>query len=203
MVLMAFNESVLYELPFEPTTVWFGRLAENERLIRASVNSVGLALANTVIATALGTRTRHSSRPGQLRDPQAPEGPSVAHQKTTLPSALHPDFRLLAQPGGTLVRSHQPTRHQARLLRQRRPTRQHDRDLHRTIQCLCLPLHLGRHRRVDLQQAPTSICPYWRDRTLGRIAARNGRWASGRPRRRAQSGSSSRPSMTARPVAST
>ena len=55
MVVMAFNESVLYELPFKPTTLWFERLAENERLIRASVNSVGLALANTVIATALGT----------------------------------------------------------------------------------------------------------------------------------------------------
>ena len=55
MVVMAFNESVLYELPFKPTTVWFERLAENERLIRASANSVGLALANTAIATALGT----------------------------------------------------------------------------------------------------------------------------------------------------
>ena len=55
MVVMAFNESVLYELPLEPTTIWFERLAGNERLIGASVNSVGLALANTVIATALGT----------------------------------------------------------------------------------------------------------------------------------------------------
>ena len=55
MMVMAFNESVLYELPFKPTTVWFERLAENERLLRASANSVGLALANTVIATALGT----------------------------------------------------------------------------------------------------------------------------------------------------
>ena len=55
MAVMAFNESVLYELPFKPTTIWFERLAENERLIRASVNSVGLALANTVIATVLGT----------------------------------------------------------------------------------------------------------------------------------------------------
>ena len=55
MVVMAFNESVLYELPLEPSTIWFERLAGNERLIRASVNSVGLALANTVIATALGT----------------------------------------------------------------------------------------------------------------------------------------------------
>ena len=55
MVVMAFNESVLYELPLKPSTIWFERLAGNERLIRASVNSVGLALANTAIATALGT----------------------------------------------------------------------------------------------------------------------------------------------------
>ena len=55
MVVMAFNESVLYELPLVPTTIWFERLAGNERLIGASINSVGLALANTVIATALGT----------------------------------------------------------------------------------------------------------------------------------------------------
>ena len=55
MVVMAFNASVLYELPMEPSTIWFERLAGNERLIRASINSVGLALANTVVATALGT----------------------------------------------------------------------------------------------------------------------------------------------------
>ena len=55
MVVMAFNESVLYELPLKPSTIWFERLADNERLLRASANSVWLALANTVIATVLGT----------------------------------------------------------------------------------------------------------------------------------------------------
>ncbi len=55
MVAMAFNESVLYELPLKPSTIWFERLADNERLLRASANSIGLALANTVIATVLGT----------------------------------------------------------------------------------------------------------------------------------------------------
>lgn len=55
MVTMAFNESVLYELPFRFTTDWFVKLAGNERLLEASANSVGLALINTVIATALGT----------------------------------------------------------------------------------------------------------------------------------------------------
>ena len=55
MVAMAFNESVLYELPIRFTTMWFERLLENERLIRATINSVGLAVVNTVVATVLGT----------------------------------------------------------------------------------------------------------------------------------------------------
>lgn len=55
MVAMAFNESVLYELPYRFSTVWFEALAGNERLLKASANSIGLALANTLIATVLGT----------------------------------------------------------------------------------------------------------------------------------------------------
>ena len=55
MVVMAFNESVLYELPFRFSTRWFEALASNERLLRASANSVGLALVNTLVATTLGT----------------------------------------------------------------------------------------------------------------------------------------------------
>jgi spermidine/putrescine transport system permease protein len=55
MMLMAFNRSPLYELPLVFDTVWFKALAGNARLIQAGVNSVALALANTVVATALGT----------------------------------------------------------------------------------------------------------------------------------------------------
>ncbi len=55
MVVLAFNESVLYELPLRFSTVWFERLAGNERLLQASANSVLLALANMLVATALGT----------------------------------------------------------------------------------------------------------------------------------------------------
>ena len=55
MVLMAFNRSALYELPIEWDTVWFQALAGNERLLTASMNSILIALANTVIATVLGT----------------------------------------------------------------------------------------------------------------------------------------------------
>jgi spermidine/putrescine transport system permease protein len=55
MMVMAFNQSPLYELPFTFDLVWFKALSGNERLLQASLNSVLIALANTVIATSLGT----------------------------------------------------------------------------------------------------------------------------------------------------
>lgn len=55
LALMGFNESVHYELPFRFSTRWYERLPGNERLITATLNSIWLALANTVIATTLGT----------------------------------------------------------------------------------------------------------------------------------------------------
>src|SRR3546814_17372180 len=55
MAVMAFNQSALYELPIVFDTVWFESLPQNERLLRASYNSVALAAANMVIATTLGT----------------------------------------------------------------------------------------------------------------------------------------------------
>lgn len=55
MCLMAFNDSELYKLPIVWTGKWFVALMDNERLVRASTNSLVLALANTVIATILGT----------------------------------------------------------------------------------------------------------------------------------------------------
>lgn len=55
MIVMAFNRSALYELPFTFDLVWFKALMKNDRLLGASFNSVAIAAANTVIATALGT----------------------------------------------------------------------------------------------------------------------------------------------------
>ncbi len=55
LALMGFNESVHYELPFRFSTQWYERLPSNQRLITATLNSIWLALANTVIATVLGT----------------------------------------------------------------------------------------------------------------------------------------------------
>jgi spermidine/putrescine transport system permease protein len=55
MVLMGFNASDLYELPFSPTLHWFSELAGNGKLIGASRNSVLVALVTAVVATVLGT----------------------------------------------------------------------------------------------------------------------------------------------------
>ena len=55
MMVMAFNQSALYEFPFTFDLVWFKALSSNERLLQASLNSVLIAIASTVIATTLGT----------------------------------------------------------------------------------------------------------------------------------------------------
>ncbi len=57
MMIMAFNRSELYELPFQFDTKWFEALAANDALLTAARNSVLIALANTAIATTLGTMT--------------------------------------------------------------------------------------------------------------------------------------------------
>jgi spermidine/putrescine transport system permease protein len=71
MVVMAFNRSPLYELPFTFDLVWFRELAGNQRLLAASWNSVWIAAVNAVIATFLGTLAaiafaRYSFRGKQL-----------------------------------------------------------------------------------------------------------------------------------------
>lgn len=55
MMAMGFNQSPNYELPFRFSLRWFEQLGGNETLWRAGRNSVLLALANTVVATVIGT----------------------------------------------------------------------------------------------------------------------------------------------------
>lgn len=55
MAALGFNASPLYALPFEFDLVWYKALTTNAKLINAGIHSVTIALANTVIATALGT----------------------------------------------------------------------------------------------------------------------------------------------------
>ena len=55
MIAMAFNRSALYEMPFTFDLVWFKALAQNQRLLQASWNSIWIACINAVTATTLGT----------------------------------------------------------------------------------------------------------------------------------------------------
>ncbi len=55
MAALSFNASPLYALPFDFDLVWYRELAGNAKLIDAGLHSIGIAVVNTVIATALGT----------------------------------------------------------------------------------------------------------------------------------------------------
>ena len=53
---------------------------------------------------------------GQLRRPQAPEREDLARREPTHPRPLHPDLRVLAEPGRSLVRHHRTPSHPPRHL---------------------------------------------------------------------------------------
>lgn len=55
MAVLSFNASPLYALPLDFDLVWYRALAGNAKLIDAGLHSVGIAIVNTIIATALGT----------------------------------------------------------------------------------------------------------------------------------------------------
>ncbi|CAM5576303.1 putrescine transport system permease protein [Aquamicrobium terrae] len=55
MALMSFNASPFYQLPMEWTTDWYVALSRNGQLIAATWNSLGIAVATTLISTVLGT----------------------------------------------------------------------------------------------------------------------------------------------------
>jgi spermidine/putrescine transport system permease protein len=71
MMVMAFNRSQLNELPFQFDLIWFQRLAGNQRLLAATLNSIILGLLTALTATVLGTLaalalTRYSFRGRQF-----------------------------------------------------------------------------------------------------------------------------------------
>lgn len=55
MAMMSFNASEFYQLPFEFSTVWYEKLAQNNEIKDAAWRSVWIALLTTLIATILGT----------------------------------------------------------------------------------------------------------------------------------------------------
>ena len=55
MAMMSFNASEYYQLPFEFSTLWYEKLANNEEILDSAWRSVWIALVTTAIATVLGT----------------------------------------------------------------------------------------------------------------------------------------------------
>jgi spermidine/putrescine transport system permease protein len=55
MAVLGFNASPLYALPFQFDLVWYRELAGNTKLFVAGIHSVGSAIVNTIIASALGS----------------------------------------------------------------------------------------------------------------------------------------------------
>jgi spermidine/putrescine transport system permease protein len=55
MMLMAFNASQFYTLPLDLTGHWFTDLANNDKLLDASRNSLSVAVVTALVATAFGT----------------------------------------------------------------------------------------------------------------------------------------------------
>lgn len=55
MAMMSFNASPFYQLPFKFSTEWYEQMSGNQQIIAAAIRSMLIALATTVIATALGT----------------------------------------------------------------------------------------------------------------------------------------------------
>jgi hypothetical protein len=82
------------------------------------------------------------------------------------PSPLHPDQRLVAQPGRALVRAEHRPGDSPRQLPERVPARACHHALARSLECAGAALPLDQVRRSDQTQHPQR-CTYLRDGTLG------------------------------------
>ena len=80
-----------------------------------------------------------------------PQSPSLARQTSTLPHALHADFRLLAKPSGAVVRPHHATIDPPRFLCHRQTTHPAHRRFRPTLQSSSSPFRLDCHRRFHPQ----------------------------------------------------
>src|SRR5215213_3935582 len=95
-------------------------------------------------------RGRNAQAPGcapdrrQLRHPQASQGPGLAEAACPLPHALHPDLRLLAQPGRTLLRPDHRGPHPLRRVQERCRTGGGNPAIPRPVQCRSQAFRLDR-----------------------------------------------------------
>ena len=86
---------------------------------------------------------------GQLRHPQAPEGQGLAGGEPADPRPLHPDLRILAEPGRGLVRHHRTPSHPPRHLPLRPRPDDQDPRLHQRLERPLPTLRLDQDRRPD------------------------------------------------------
>ena len=96
--------------------------------------------------------------PGQLRHPQDPGDQELAAAASTLPSALHSDQRLLAEPGRTLVRRADQPQAPPISPPQRHRARSRCRSLDRRLEQRPQTLRLDQDRRRDPRN-PRRILP--------------------------------------------
>lgn len=90
----------------------------------------------------------------------------LARPPSALAHSLHAYLRLLAQPGLTLLRAHNPTHHPSWLVRFHRRPRQKNRPLHPQPQCKFTSLRVDRDRRLHPPETRATLSANFRDRTL-------------------------------------
>ena len=91
MIVMAFNSRRSTSCRSSSTSYGSRRCASNQRLLDAGLNTVKIALINTVIATALGTHGRPGVRPLQLPRQDAAADPAVPADHDPLAHHRHLD----------------------------------------------------------------------------------------------------------------
>ena len=77
---------------------------------------------------------RATRRRRQLPHPQARRDQRLASQTPPGHAAFHPDLRLMAQPGGSVLRHHHPPSHPARIILQRKGAHHSHRQIHRRLE---------------------------------------------------------------------
>ena len=83
-----------------------------------------------------------------------PDGQRLAGEEPADHPALHPDLRVVAEPGRDLLRDHHPPGHPPRHLHQRQGPHRRDQHLHRRLERTLPPLRLDQDRRRDPAPKP-------------------------------------------------
>jgi len=98
----------------------------------------------------------HPFDPGQPRHAHASQGAGLVGRSSALPCALHSDRRVLAEPGGTLVRGNHPPAHSARDVSKCSRTEPRHFPIPSREQPESSPVHLNSDRFQDHEEDQTS-----------------------------------------------